>query len=239
MAGVKSGPAEVPSPAPPASSAPPYALYAAEITHSFGERAVLRGVSLGVRGGEVVAVTGPSGSGKSTLLHLLGGLDTPGSGEVWWGETRVDTLGTQARASLRASSLGFVFQHHYLLEDLSVAENLEVPLLLAGQAGGHERVQELLDAVGLGGRGHESTGVLSGGERQRIAIARALASRPRALLADEPTGSLDRQSARAAAGLMFDLARRQGTGVLLVTHDEALAEQADRRLHLVDGVLSA
>ncbi|GHG03155.1 ABC transporter ATP-binding protein [Deinococcus piscis] len=238
MAGVKPGPAYS-QPAPPAPATVPYALYAADLSHSFGERAVLHAVSLGVAPGEVVAVTGPSGSGKSTLLHLLGGLDTPGSGEVWWGQTRIDTLGTQARAALRASSLGFVFQHHYLLEDLSVAENLEVPLLLAGQAGGRKRVQELLDAVGLGGRGAESTGVLSGGERQRIAIARALASRPRALLADEPTGSLDQQNARAAAALMFDLARRQGTGVLLVTHDETLAAQADRRLHLIDGVLSA
>ncbi|MDO4262666.1 MAG: ABC transporter ATP-binding protein [Deinococcus sp.] len=236
MAAVKSGPVCSP---PPATSAQTGALYATGITHSFGERAVLHAVSLAVAAGEVVAVTGPSGSGKSTLLHLLGGLDTPDSGEVWWGGERIDTLNTQARASLRASSLGFVFQHHYLLEDLSVAENLEVPLLLAGQASGSGRVQELLDAVGLGGRGAESTGVLSGGERQRIAIARALASRPRALLADEPTGSLDRQSARAAAALMFDLARRQGTGVLLVTHDEALAAQADRRLQLVDGVLSA
>ncbi|WP_261663530.1 ABC transporter ATP-binding protein [Deinococcus sp. Marseille-Q6407] len=238
MAAVKSGPAPAAYPAPPAPAANA-ALYAAEVSHSFGERPVLRGVSLAVAPGEVVAVTGPSGSGKSTLLHLLGGLDTPGSGEVWWGNTRIDTLNTQARASLRAASLGFVFQHHYLLEDLSVAENLEVPLLLAGQPGAGTRIQELLDAVGLGGRGHESTGVLSGGERQRIAIARALASRPRALLADEPTGSLDQANARAAAGLMFDLARRQGTGVLLVTHDAGLAAQADRSLHLVDGVLSA
>lgn len=200
---------------------------------------MLRGVSLEVAAGEVVAVMGPSGSGKSTLLHLLGGLDTPSSGEIWWGEARVDTLGTQVRAAQRAALLGFVFQHHYLLEDLSIAQNLEVPLLLAGHAGAGERVQELLDAVGLGGRGHESTGVLSGGERQRIAIARALAAGPRALLADEPTGSLDRANAQAAASLLADLARRQGTGVLLVTHDEALGAQADRCLHLIDGVLSA
>lgn len=244
MTGVKSDPGDAPLLAPAPAPTPPcalnsYALSAVGLTHSFGERAVLREVSLAVAPGEVVAVTGPSGSGKSTLLHLLGGLDTPGSGEVWWGKERIDTLDTQARAALRAASLGFVFQHHYLLEDLSLAENLEVPLLLAGQAGGHERVQELLAAVGLGGRGAESTGVLSGGERQRIAIARALAARPRALLADEPTGSLDQHNARTAAGLMFDLARRQGTGVLLVTHDEPLAAQADRRLHLVDGVLSA
>lgn len=229
------------APTPPAAFAPRFcALRAVQISHSFGERPVLREVSLEVGAGEVVAVMGPSGSGKSTLLHLLGGLDTPQSGAIWWGDSRIDTLGTQARAALRAASLGFVFQHHYLLEDLSIAQNLEVPLLLSGQAdAGGARVQELLDAVGLGGRGHESTGVLSGGERQRIAIARALASRPRALLADEPTGSLDRANSQAAAALMVDLARRQGTGVLLVTHDEALGAQADRRLHLIDGVLSA
>ncbi|RTR25184.1 ABC transporter ATP-binding protein [Deinococcus radiophilus] len=230
----------VPLPPDHVTASPPPALRAVEVSHAFGDRTVLRGVSLSAAPGEVVAVTGPSGSGKSTLLHLLGGLDTPGQGEIWWGEQRVDTLDTQLRAGWRAQLLGFVFQHHYLLEDLSVAENLQVPLLLAGQAqDSPERVSELLDAVGLGGRASESTGVLSGGERQRVAIARALATRPRALLADEPTGSLDQANSRLAAGLLFSLARQQGTGVLLVTHDEALAAQADRCLHLVDGVLSA
>lgn len=213
-------------------------LRAVDLTHSFGDRAVLQGVSLSIGAGEVAAVMGPSGSGKSTLLHLLGGLDTPQSGEIWWGDLRADTLDSQVRAMRRASALGFVFQHHYLLSDLSITQNLEVPLLLAGQGDTQARTAELLQAVGLAGRGAESPSVLSGGERQRVAIARALAPRPRALLADEPTGSLDRANAEIAVQLLFALAREQGTGVLLVTHDEALAAQADRQLLLVDGVLS-
>ncbi|GMA16369.1 ABC transporter ATP-binding protein [Deinococcus metallilatus] len=218
----------------PRVTTPAPALAAHDLRHAFGTTPVLHGVSLAVRPGEVVAVTGPSGSGKSTLLHLLGGLDTPQAGEVWWAGERVDTLGTQARAVRRAGRIGLVFQHHYLLEDLSVLQNVLVPALLTGQDGA-DRARELLARVGLAGREGDLPGVLSGGERQRVAVARALAVRPAAVLADEPTGSLDRANAEVVAGLLLDLAREEDAGVLLVTHDERLAARADRALHLLDG----
>ncbi|WP_424949390.1 ABC transporter ATP-binding protein [Deinococcus sp.] len=212
------------------------ALEARLLCHSFSGNEVLHGVSLAVRPGEVVAVTGPSGSGKSTLLHLLGGLDRPDSGEVYWGGVRADSLATQARARLRAASVGLVFQHHYLLTDLNVLDNLRVPGLLLRQEQA-EQARELLAAVGLARREKAMPAQLSGGERQRVALARALVARPAILLADEPTGSLDTANAQAVSALMVDLARRHGAGVLLVTHDEGVAQRADRRLHLLDGVM--
>lgn len=217
----------------PASSGIP-ALRGVELRHAFGEREVLGGVTLEVRPGEVVAVTGPSGSGKSTLLHLLGGLDTPQSGEVYWAGERCDQLGVQERASRRAGRIGLVFQHHYLLEDLTVLQNLLIPTQLSGR-GGPERARELLSRVGLLDRAGALPGVLSGGERQRVAVARALAAQPAAVLADEPTGSLDTANAQAVSKLLIDLARQTGAGVLLVTHDEGMASRADRNLHLLDG----
>ncbi len=209
-------------------------LSAADLSHAFGATAVLHGVSLEVAGGEVVAVTGPSGSGKSTLLHLLGGLGQPTSGAVYWEGVRIDNLGTEARARRRVRSLGLVFQHHYLLPDLTLLGNLRVPGMILG-SDLTERALGLLEQVGLGGRGHEYPEVLSGGERQRLAVARALVARPAALLADEPTGSLDRANARKVAQLMIGLAREYGSGVLLVTHDDELAGLADRRIDLLDG----
>lgn len=216
----------------PTTPAP--ALEARNLRHTFGQTTVLHGVSLTVQPGEVVAVTGPSGSGKSTLLHLLGGLDVPQQGEVWWAGQRVDTLDTQSRATRRAGRLGLVFQHHYLLEDLTILQNVQVPLMLGG-AGDLIYARHLLTRVGLGERGSEMPSILSGGERQRVAIARALAGQPAVILADEPTGSLDRANAQRVAQLLIDLAREQQAGVLLVTHDEALAASADRTLHLLDG----
>ena len=220
---------------PRVTSAPP-ALEARHVVQRYGAATILHGVSLAVAPGEVVAVSGPSGSGKSTLLHLLGGLDAPTEGEVWWAGERVDTLGTQARSRRRAGRLGLVFQHHYLLEDLTLLQNVQVPGMLAGVPD-EGRAQLLLDRVGLGQRGGDFPGVLSGGERQRVALARALAVRPAAVLADEPTGSLDRAGAERVAELLLTLAREDGAGVLLVTHDERLAERADRTLHLLDGRL--
>ena len=216
----------------PAVSIP--ALSALNLTQGYGDLTVLRDVSLEVHPGEVVAVTGPSGSGKSTLLHLLGGLDTPQHGEVHWAGERTDTLDTQRRAQLRAGRIGLVFQHHYLLDDLTVLDNVLIPGRLAGRPDA-EHAQHLLARVGLAGRGRDMPGVLSGGERQRVAVARALAAHPAAVLADEPTGSLDRANAQRVAALLVDLARETGAGVLLVTHDERLAQHADRVLHLLDG----
>lgn len=200
----------------------------------YGSLHVLHGVGLTVGRGEVVAVAGPSGSGKSTLLHLLGGLDRPTGGEIYWGGERVDHLSGEARAKLRARSLGLVFQHHYLLDDLSVLENVALPALVLGRDG-RARARELLREVGLGARADLRPNALSGGERQRAALARALLPQPALLLADEPTGSLDRANADAVAELLVSLARAHGAGVLLVTHDEALAARADRVLHLLDG----
>ncbi|PIG97696.1 ABC transporter ATP-binding protein [Deinococcus sp. UR1] len=215
-------------------TAAPAALEARSLTQRYGSLTALRGVSLRVEAGEVVAVTGPSGSGKSTLLHLLGGLDVPQEGEVWWAGTRVDTLDTQVRATRRAGQVGLVFQHHYLLDDLTVIENVLIPSRLAGQRD-EARARDLLARVGLGGREAALPGVLSGGERQRVAVARALAARPATVLADEPTGSLDRANAQAVAQLLVNLAREERAGVLFVTHDDRLAAFADRTLHLLDG----
>jgi len=215
-------------------TAVPAALEARSLTQRYGSLTALRGVSLRVEAGEVVAVTGPSGSGKSTLLHLLGGLDVPQEGEVWWAGTRVDTLDTQVRATRRAGQVGLVFQHHYLLDDLNVIENVLIPSRLAGQRD-EARARDLLARVGLGGREAALPGVLSGGERQRVAVARALAARPATVLADEPTGSLDRANAQAVAQLLVNLAREERAGVLFVTHDDRLAAFADRTLHLLDG----
>ncbi|GGR80348.1 ABC transporter ATP-binding protein [Deinococcus sedimenti] len=212
----------------------PAALEGRDLMQAFGPQVVLRGVSVAVQPGEVVAVTGPSGSGKSTLLHLLGGLDAPQSGEVHWAGERVDVLGTQVRAQRRAAQLGLVFQHHYLLEDLTVLENVLIPTRLSGR-GDESRARALLGRVGLTGRESAYPAVLSGGERQRVAVARALAAHPAAVLADEPTGSLDRANAQAVAQLLVNLAREEGAGVLLVTHDDRLTRYADRTLHLLDG----
>ncbi|WP_425147603.1 ABC transporter ATP-binding protein [Deinococcus sp.] len=214
------------------------ALHATGLRHAFGGTEVLHGLTLQVGRGEVVAVTGPSGSGKSTLLHLLGGLDRPQAGEVYWGGLRTDTLSTGARAQARAQSVGLIFQHHYLLPDLDVLGNLLVPGMLL-RRDLHVRARELLEAVGLSGRERAMPEQLSGGERQRVALARALVARPALLLADEPTGSLDTANAQTVAALLIALAKAHGSGVLLVTHDEALAGRADRRLHLLDGHLSA
>ncbi|PYE53346.1 ABC transporter ATP-binding protein [Deinococcus yavapaiensis] len=213
-----------------------FVLEARSLSHAYGRTAVLHGVSLGVAPGEVVAVAGPSGSGKSTLLHLLGGLDTPTGGEILWGASRVDRLDVEARAGLRASRVGLVFQHHYLLPDLSVLDNVALPALVLGRDA-RERATELLVRVGLAAKADLLPNALSGGERQRAALARAMLARPAALLADEPTGSLDRVNAENVADMLLDLARTEGAAVLLVTHDERLASKADRTLHLLDGRL--
>jgi len=199
---------------------------------------VLKGVDLLVDPAQVVAILGPSGSGKSTLLHLLAGLDSPSAGEIFWGEFPVHAHRPSQLAWRRSRILGLIFQQHFLLEDLSALDNVTLPGRIFGKldtAWG----KELLDAVGLAERSDFLPRLLSVGERQRVAVARALYSRPRVILADEPTGSLDRENAGTVYRLLVGLARDSGSAVVLVTHDQELVRDADRQLFLLDGVLRA
>jgi putative ABC transport system ATP-binding protein len=196
----------------------------------------VRGVSLGVEAGEYVAVAGPSGSGKSTLLQLIGGIDKPSSGTIELLGTRLDTLSDSALTRLRLTRLGFVFQRFHLLPVLTAGENVELPMAEAGmpRAERRKRVRELLGYVGLSHRvGHRVT-QLSGGEMQRVAIARALANHPVLLLADEPTGELDAATGEEILSLFRKL-NGDGTTLIVVTHDERLAAQAGRVIHMLDG----
>lgn len=198
---------------------------------------VLRGLDLQVSAGEVIAVLGPSGSGKSTLMHLLAGLDAPDSGEVWWDDFAVHRQRPQRLAERRSRTVGLVFQNHYLLDDLNALENVTLPGRIAGIPN-EARGRALLEAVGLGSRAASRPQVLSGGERQRLAVARALFLEPPVILADEPTGSLDRDNAVAVYRLLVDLARTEGRAVLMVTHDVGLVDTVDRRLYLDRGRLT-
>ncbi len=203
---------------------------------------VLRGVDLMVEAGEVAVVLGPSGSGKSTLLHLLAGLDRPDSGEVWWRGVALAGRSPSELAPQRARNVGLVFQQHYLLEDLTTLENVTLPLRIVGKVD-HERGLALLERVGLAERAGHLPSQLSGGERQRAAVARALALDPPCVIADEPTGSLDRARAVGVFRLLVELAGEASKAVVIVTHDETLLPEATRsgaRLsvyRLVDGRL--
>lgn len=201
----------------------------------------LDGIDLDIEAGRITAITGPSGCGKSTLLNLVGGLDRPTRGEVVVDGTRVDRLGEAAAARFRRASVGYVFQFFHLLDDLTVAGNVAVAAQLAGSspAEADGRAAELLGQLGLTAKAAAYRATLSGGERQRVAIARAIVNRPTVLLADEPTGALDRRNGESALALLEDL-NRHGQTILLVTHDEALAKhRAHRIVHLVDGRITA
>ena len=196
-------------------------------------------VSLEVAAGEFVGVIGPSGSGKSTLLHLAGGLDRPDSGTVWVDGQDVGALSATGLARLRRREVGFVFQFFHLIPNLTVAENVALPLLLDGGRSGDERVMTLIERVGLAARAKHLPGELSGGEMQRVAIARALVNQPRLILADEPTGNLDRATGTEILAVLEEQVAHAGAALLMVTHDNAAAGRAARTLQVVDGTLTS
>jgi ABC-type lipoprotein export system ATPase subunit len=203
------------------------------------EVVALDGVNLCLEPGGFLALVGPSGSGKSTLLHLAGGLDRPDSGRILLEDRDLSTLSAGERAQLRRRQVGFVFQFFHLIPTLTVAENVELPLILDGVRTSNGRVGELLERVGLAPRADHVPGELSGGEMQRAAIARALVARPRLLLADEPTGNLDSATGHEILDLMCQQVTEEGTALLMVTHDAGAAGRAKEVLHLRDGRLEA
>ncbi|MBI3404035.1 MAG: ABC transporter ATP-binding protein [Acidobacteria bacterium] len=218
-------------------------LHAEQLQKTFrsgaAEIRVLDKIDLRLSQGEMVALVGASGAGKSTLLHLLGALDTPTSGAIYFQTEALATLDEGALSRYRNESVGFVWQRHHLLPDFTAAENVAMPLRVRGVAAdvAHAKAESWLAEVGLAGRGSQRAGELSGGEQQRVAIARALVTGPKLLLADEPTGDLDEQNAVAVFELFARLHRTLGLSTILATHNAALARQADRVLRLESGIL--
>jgi putative ABC transport system ATP-binding protein len=216
------------------------AIEGRELFRSFGATPALRGASVAVTAGEMLAIMGPSGSGKSTLLHCLAGILTPDRGEVWFDGQRVDTLSDGARSALRRERFGFVFQFGQLVPELTAAENVALPLLLDGihRRAALAEARPWFGRLGLDGLEERRSGELSGGEAQRVALARGLVARPEVLFADEPTGSLDSVTGEHVMELLTTATRDQGTTVILVTHEPRVAAYADREVVVRDGKVS-
>ncbi len=212
-------------------------IEARDVYRSFGQTPALRGASVSVAAGEILAVVGPSGSGKSTLLHCLAGIFRPDRGEVWFDGQRVDGLSDKKRSLLRRTAFGFVFQFGQLVPELTAADNIAIPLVLGrvSRRAAYKRADLWLDRLGLGGLQARRTGELSGGEAQRVAVGRALVAQPKVLFADEPTGSLDSVTGQNVMDLLLRVAREEGTTVVLVTHDARVASYADREVTVSDG----
>ena len=210
------------------------------ITKSFGSLQVLRGIDLQVNRGEVVAIVGPSGAGKTTLLQIMGTLDRPDEGETIIDGENVSRLSATKIAHFRNKNIGFVFQFHQLLPEFTALENVMIPALIGGTSKkeARQRAQELLDFMGLADRAEHKPNQLSGGEKQRVAVARALVNHPAVVFADEPSGSLDTHNKEELHRLFFDLRDRMGQTFVIVTHDEALASQTDRTIHMLDGYIT-
>jgi putative ABC transport system ATP-binding protein len=216
-------------------------LRAKDVALRFGETPALDGAALDVARGEIVAIMGPSGSGKSTLLYVLAGILRPDRGEVRLGDQRIDTLGDAARSRLRLTAMGFVLQFGDLVPELSLRENVELPLRLVGVAKPAARVRaaELLRALDVDEHADRRPGQVSGGQAQRVAVARALVHRPAVVFADEPTGALDSVAGELVLDALTGLARREGSTVVLVTHESRVAAYADRTVYLRDGRVAA
>ena len=216
-------------------------LQVKRLEHSFtiGEEYVqaLRGVSFEVKTGEVTAIVGPSGCGKSTLLYLLGLLDRPDKGEILLDNKSVSQASDQVRTELRNKNLGFIFQFHFLIKELTACENVSMPLFKAGiqRKEANKRARSVLTKLGLGDKAERFANKLSGGEQQRVAIARAMINSPSLLLADEPTGNLDSENSRKVFQLLLQFAREESTAVILVTHNPEIAEKCDQILRMKDG----
>jgi lipoprotein-releasing system ATP-binding protein len=202
---------------------------------------VLRGINLTIESGEILAIVGASGAGKSTLLHLLGTLDRPTSGKVFYDQTDVFGMSDDQIADFRNRQIGFVFQFHHLLPEFTAFENVAMPALITGKTlpEVRDRAMELLEQVGLKEKGDAKPTQLSGGEQQRVAVARALMNTPRVILADEPSGNLDTENANQLHALLWQLSRERGQTIAVVTHNESLAKSADRVVRIQDGVIQS
>jgi putative ABC transport system ATP-binding protein len=214
---------------------------ARDVVLSFGETPALRGTSVAVASGEILAIMGPSGSGKSTLLHCLAGILVPDSGEIWFDGRRVDTMGEQERSRLRRDHFGFVFQFGQLVPELTAEENVALPLLLGGarRADALREARAWFEKLGLDGLERHRSGEMSGGQAQRVALARGLVTHPQVLFADEPTGSLDSLAGEVVMDLLVDAAHEQGTTVVVVTHEPRVASYAAREIVVRDGMASS